>query len=337
MEILTTDELDHQLIHALRLDPRVPFARFASLTGVSEQTAARRFRRLREHGVLRVHGLVDPFGNALGNWMVRIRARPDAAGPLADALAQRPDVSWVSLTAGGTEILCAAKSHTGHGTDGTQELLLRRLPHTKEVIDFTAQLVMHRFDDRLGSVGNLAELDEEQVTQIRSRALVRDPEAGPVTPIGPDDDALLAELRDDGRTPVARLAQATGWSPARVHRRLDELVRSGLFYFDLELAVELVGLGTQATIWLTVAPADLDRVGLELAEHKEIAYVAAISGSRNLMASAITRDPEHLYRYVTHDLGGIPGIQQIEISPILRRLKQAGSFMHDGRLAAPVS
>ncbi|GAA3641254.1 AsnC family transcriptional regulator [Kineosporia mesophila] len=335
MEILTTDDLDQKLIHALRLDPRIPFARFSSLTGVSEQTVARRFRRLREHGVVRVMGVVDPFANGQGNWMVRIRARPDAAGPLADALAQRPDVSWVSLTSGGTEILCAARSHTGYGTEPGRELLLRRLPHTKEVIDFTAQMVMHRFDERLGSMGHLTELDPAQVAEIRRGALMRVEGADPAVPIGPDDDTLLAGLRADGRAPVSRLAQATGWSAARVQRRLDELVHAGLFYFDVEMAIEALGFFTHATLWLTVAPADLDRVGLELAEHKEIAYVAAISGNRNLTASAITRDPEHLYQYVTRRVGSVPGVQQLEISPILRRLKQNGTFMRDGRLAAP--
>ena len=335
MEILTTDALDHQLLHALRLDPRIPFSRFAALTGVSEQTAARRFRRLREHGVVRVLGLVDPFAHGQANWMVRIRSRPDAAVALADALAQRADVGWVVLTSGGTEILCAARSHPQPGSSGSsegQELLLRRLPHTKEVIDFSAQMVLHRFDERLGSLGDLTELDAVQVQEIRSKALVRRPGAAVTTSIRPQDEALLAELRQDGRSPVARLAQVTGWSPARVQRRLEELVQAGPVYFDTEMAVESLGFATHAAIWLTVAPADLDRVGLELAQHKEIAYVAAISGDRNLAGTAVTRDPAHLYRYVTQHLGAIPGVQQLAISPVLRRLKQNGSLMKDGRL-----
>ncbi len=339
MEILATDELDHRLLHALRLDPRISFARFAALAGVSEQTVARRFRRLREHGVVRVVGMVDSYAAGHSNWMVRIRARPDAAVALADALAKRPDVGWVSLTSGGTEILCAVRSQVGYGADGGQEMLLRRLPHTKEVMDFAAQMVLHRFDERLGSMGDLTELEPGQAAEIRERSLIRVPEAGgalPAATLGAQDEPLLTELRLDGRAPVARLAQVTGWGPARVQRRLEELVRTGLLYFDTEMALESLGFVTHATIWLTVAPADLHRVGLELAEHKEIAYVAAISGNRNLMGTATTRDPGHLYRYVTQALGAIPGVQQLEISPILRRLKQNGSLMRDGRLLTPV-
>ncbi|GAB3258030.1 Lrp/AsnC family transcriptional regulator [Kineosporia babensis] len=330
MEILTTDGLDHRLLHALRLDPRIPFARIAQLTGASEQTVARRFRRLREHGVVRVVGLVDPYATGQGTWMVRIRSRPDAAGALADALAQRPDVSWVTLTSGGTEILCSVLSAEGSG----QEMLLRRLPHTKEVIDFTAQMVLHRFDERLGSLSDLTELDDEQVAHIASKTLTRREDAAAAV-IGPQDKALLAELHADGRAPVSRLAQVTGWSPARVQRRVEELVHAGAFYFDAEMAVESLGLSTHATLWLTVPPAHLERVGRELAQHKEIAYVAAISGDRSLMGTAVTKDPEHLYRYVSRRLGEIPGIQQLEISPILRRLKQNSSFMREGRLYAP--
>ena len=81
---------------------------------------------------------------------------------LADALAKRADVGWVSLTSGGTEILCAVRSHLAHGTESGQDLLLRRLPHTKEVLDFGAQMVLHRFDERLGSMGDLTELVPER-------------------------------------------------------------------------------------------------------------------------------------------------------------------------------
>ena len=43
----TLDALDLKLLHALQIDGRAPFSRIAEVLGVSDQTVARRFRRLR--------------------------------------------------------------------------------------------------------------------------------------------------------------------------------------------------------------------------------------------------------------------------------------------------
>ncbi|MET7701734.1 AsnC family protein [Streptomyces sp. NPDC005485] len=47
--------------------------------------------------------------------------------------------------------------------------------------------------------------------------------------------ALLAVLQQDGRASHAEPAAATGWSPATVGRRPDELPSSGALFFDADL------------------------------------------------------------------------------------------------------
>ena len=59
-ETITVDALDRRLVHALLHDARLPFRRIADVLGSSEQTIARRYRRLREAGVVRVVALRDP-------------------------------------------------------------------------------------------------------------------------------------------------------------------------------------------------------------------------------------------------------------------------------------
>jgi DNA-binding Lrp family transcriptional regulator len=335
---ITLDTLDHQLIHALQLDGRVPFARFAQLVGVSEQTVARRFRRLRAAGVVRVYGLVDPLPLGESSWTVRIQSRPGAAVPLADALARRPDVSWVNLTSGGSEIICVARSRTSAQRD---ELLLQRLPKTAQVIGFSAQALLHRFDPPTGWTTGLGQLDPAQVESLLSQAIGGGPNSGDPRPavaqgsavtLSAPDEAMLAVLAMDGRAPAVRLAEVTGWTPARVNRRLDELVRSGLLYFDADLALKALGFGSTAVLWLTVAAADLASVGARLATHDVVTFAAATTGASNLMGAVACRDTAHLYQYVTEGLGSLGPLRQLEVSPILRRVKQGGSMMDGDRL-----
>ena len=337
---IVLDRLDHQLLHALQLDGRLPFARFAALVGVSEQTVARRFRRLRAAGVVRVLGLIDPVPLGESGWIVRIQSRPDSAGALADALARRPDVGWVSLVSGGTEILCVARSRTSRQRD---ELLLQRLPKTAEVTGFAAQAMMFRFEAPAGWVPGFEGLTPDQVEAVIQLAIGGGVRSGgtrfhlkPVSELPvltEEDDRLLLELAVDGRTPIVRLAEVTGWPPARVQRRLEELVESGVLYFDVDLAMEALGFRAMAFLWMTVNSADLHATGTALAAHDEAVFVAATTGVSNLVASVVCRDMAHLYRYVTESLGAQAAVRQLEVSPFLRRIKQGGSMMDGDRLA----
>ncbi len=67
-ESLTLDKLDLQLLSALEIDGRASFSRIAAVLDVSDQTVARRYRRLCAEGGLRVVALRDAhrLGQASG-------------------------------------------------------------------------------------------------------------------------------------------------------------------------------------------------------------------------------------------------------------------------------
>jgi DNA-binding Lrp family transcriptional regulator len=336
---LAVDELDHQLLHALQLDARLPFARFAQLVGVSEQTVARRFRRLRAAGVVRVVGLVVPTPLGETAWIVRVQSRPNAAVALAEALARRPDVGWVTLTSGGSEIICVIMSLTSQQRD---ELLLQRLPKTAQVLSVSAHAVMHRFPATDSWTYEGTRLSPEQTAELRAHAIggvAQSTSNGSVSAapaelrqLSAADELLLAELAVDGRTSISRLADLTAWTPARVNRRLEELVRAGLLVFDAEVALGALGFRSRAFLWMTVSAGRLHATGEALAEHRESRFVAATTGTTNLVASTVFRDTAHLYRYVTESLGSLSAISGLEISPSLRRVKQGGTVLHGDRL-----
>ena len=43
------------------------------------------------------------------------------------------------------------------------------------------------------------------------------------------------------------------------------------------------------------------------------------------MASAVFRDTQHLYEYLTGELAALPGVTSVETAPIIRTLKRTGS------------
>src|SRR3954467_931707 len=154
-ETVTLDRLDEQIVRALQLNPRVPFRRLADLPGVSEQTVARRYRALVRGGVLRVVAMVEPAALGESDWMLRIRTRPEATFDLGRALAQRRDIGWVGVAAGGSELVCAVRSHT---QQQRERLLLDRLPRSAPVLDLSASVVLRRFIG--GGASDWAELQD---------------------------------------------------------------------------------------------------------------------------------------------------------------------------------
>lgn len=351
----TVDPLDLQIIHALQVSPRIAFSRVAVVLGVSEQTVARRYRRLRGDGVLRVIGLVDPQQQGQSSWLVRVGCRPGGIGRLAEALARRDDVFWVTLSAGGSEILCSVRPRSAQQRD---DLLLQQLPATSQVLTMTVHEILHRFVGGRPSdwIGYDDALRPEQV-----EALLAPAEPGPGEPgsagsgragragdedtaqpgprssepvmLQPEDGPLLDELARDGRASYAELAGVTGWTQGRTTRRVEALRAAGALYFDVDLATELMGFTRSAYLWLTVEPARLAAVGEQLAGHAEVAFAAAITGSANLVTAVICRDTEALYQYVTLKISAVSGVRQLEISPMLRRVKQGGTRMEGPRLA----
>ncbi|MBB2938596.1 DNA-binding Lrp family transcriptional regulator [Amycolatopsis bartoniae] len=264
MESARYDATDLQILHALHLDARAPFARIASTIGVSDQTVARRYTRLRSEGSLRIWGLVDPARLGHMEWVVRIRCTPDSAAGVAAALARRTDTSWISRTSGGTELVCVTQAPTP-----ADELLLKSLPRNARILDVTAHCLLHAFCGRAGGVvTKLAALSPHQVAQLRPPA----PDRAQPVELDDVDRRILARLRADGRAPIARLAAEAGVSHSTVQRRITELRDTGVLYFDVDTERARLGLHIRTLLWLTATPARLQATGTALATHPEVAF-----------------------------------------------------------------
>ncbi|MFI9721505.1 Lrp/AsnC family transcriptional regulator [Streptomyces sp. NPDC052396] len=323
MESVVLDALDRQLIHALQLDGRASFSRIAAVLGSSDRTVARRYQRLRGAGVLRVVGLPDARRVGMVEWFVRIQCAPQAAMPVAAALVRRADTAWVGLSSGGTEITCVIQAREG-SLNGS--LLLPKLPRTASLTSVTAQCELRKVAGAAGWSGRTSALEPEQAA-----ALARPVDPSRTVRLTEGDERLFGVLAGDGRAVVPDLAAATGWSQSSVRRRLEELRRAGALYFDIEIDPALYGRGFGAMLWLTVLPAELDRVTKALAAHPEVAYAAVTTGRSNVVAVVACRDADDLYGYLATRIGALPGVLGAETTPVTRYIKQAGTVLVPAR------
>ncbi|WP_182358279.1 Lrp/AsnC family transcriptional regulator [Tomitella gaofuii] len=328
------DTVDKQIVRALQLRPRAPFSLIGSVLGLSEQTVARRFRRLQRDGLVRVTAGFHARAFGFTSWMVRVRCRPEGAPAVADALARRDDVSWVTIMSGGWEVTFNLSAHSDRDAE---ELLVRLLPKATTVIDVSAAAVLHSFagEDPADWQGWRDVLDADQTDRIRTPPAAARPPAPPRTAWSPrdGDQAILDALVLDGRTEYAALARAAGTTLGRVRRRVGALLAAGVIYLDVDIAPAATGNTAPVVLWLTVTPGRLDAVGQAVAAHPAVPFAAALTGPANIMASVTTATLDDAYRFITDALGPLDGITGYEVTPILRRVKHAGTYLVDGRLS----
>jgi DNA-binding Lrp family transcriptional regulator len=328
--IIDLDTVDRQLLHALGVHGRASFRLIASVLGVSEQTAARRYRRLCEAGVLRVLMLPAPDPADRGQ-LVRLEVQPSAVRAIADVLARRPDVSWLRLMNAGAEILFGVRARARSERD---LLLLDQLPRTGRVLRTTVYSVLHHFrtPGEADWAGFGDRLDDDQRRQLHAQL----PEAMPdqqLQRIEASDHALVDELAVDGRATYARLAQVSGMSESAVARRLELLIRRGALYGDVDIAPELLGYPAGAVLYLDVIPSRVSAVGALLAAHQQTAFVAAVGGPANMIAAIRCRNVAEIYEYVTTTLGRVDGVDHVEVATVSRTIKHARSTTDKDRLA----
>ncbi|GFE16257.1 AsnC family transcriptional regulator [Streptomyces glebosus] len=338
MNAVTLDGIDRDLVHALQIDGRAPFRTIAEVLGISENTVARRYRRLRAHGVLRVAGVFNgvPLGHT--SWTLRLQCLPDAADAVATALAGRSDTSFVYVLCGGAEISCNVRTPSADERDA---LFLRKLPRTGRITSVSAHLLL-RATALPHTWAGAARLSAEQVRRLQPPASASFPLPLPLSsapsslsaePSAPDaqDRAMLDLLARDGRTGYRALAVAARVTDSTAKRRLDALRRAGVLTYAVDIAPAALGFPTEARLWMSVRPAALAGVATAMAQHPEVSFAAMTTGPSNLVAAVNCRNPDDLCRYLTERVAALDGVRSMESAPVIRTLKRCGATLPVGR------
>ena len=89
----------------------------------------------------------------------------------------------------------------------------------------------------------------------------------------------------------------------------------------MDLASDASEFRPQALLWMSVAPTNLRDVGQALASRPEFPFVAATTGSTNLLAALVCPDDSSLYEYLSGEATALDGLTHIETAPVMQFVK----------------
>ena len=128
-------------------------------------------------------------------------------------------------------------------------------------------------------------------------------------------------LRHDGRLSYAHIARTVSLSEPTVRKRIDRLVNAGAIINAARINPAPIGFPIDAMIGLRVVRGRVKEVGRRLAEMENVAYVAYVAGSFDIIIEAFLPHTEGLFKFLNEDLDRIEGIASTETWNVLRTEK----------------
>ncbi|WP_219471622.1 Lrp/AsnC family transcriptional regulator [Nonomuraea rhizosphaerae] len=310
------DVLDRRLVAALQVSPRASWGEIGRVVGEHERTVARRLQRLIADGVVRVTAIYDDLRTGHGRPVhLHVQVRPGTAVQVAKALADRPDTRSVYALTGAADLGCELVARS---REELHDILSTQVSEIDGVLQTQTQVVLHTF--RTVAEWHAPYLSEQEAARLRPDAPAEPlPDHDGLSPLEQDVAELLAA---DGRIAFTTIAERLDVSVPTARRRVTSLFERRLLLPRAEVEPALLGLETEAVLWLKVRPRGLDRVGHGLAAHPGVRYCAATSGTHSVVVQVTVAHEAALYRFLTGVVGPLDDVIDMDVTLITRAYKR---------------
>ena len=141
------------------------------------------------------------------------------------------------------------------------------------------------------------------------------------------DEQIFKFLQVKGRMPYTEIARELGVVEATVRKRVERMLRLKFVHIGAWAADPLaIGYRNYIIIDIQARPRDIERVAEQLAELPEIVFLGICTGAYNINAAAVFVSNDAMYKFMTHELSKVPGIERTQIANIIRVIKREHSL-----------
>ncbi|MGW7519631.1 Lrp/AsnC family transcriptional regulator [Streptomyces sp. NPDC054796] len=313
------DELDLSIVHALQINPRVPWAQVGEALGIDPVTAARRWERLAGTGAAWVDGYLSPGRDEAVYAQVEVDTGGAQREEVSAALADDARVLSLKQTSGGRDLLAIVGAGDLADLASYVGERVSRLPGVRgtRIHVITAA----PFE---GAYWRLRSLTPAQQELLRARR-----EDLPDEPLRPVDRRIALALGGDGRMPLTRLAQEADTSVATARRRLRVLTATGRLSLRCALARPLTGLPVSVVYFASVPAEHLDEAAAALRTLPGLRMCSVTAGPHNLILDVWLRALHEVHAMEAHLNRRLAKLrlQVTERAVVLRTVKHVGRVL----------
>lgn len=289
--VRTPGVLDESLLGVLQLHPRASWTRLAPILGVDASTLSRRWRQLRDAGLV----WVSCLPSAAGDWfsfppfgstgLIEIATAPGEREAAAAVLCDDSRIWTIEATTGDRGLVLFGTFPTPRARDEFVDHDLARIPGiTGAHVTPVRETLVSPGAWRTGTLPAPLHHAALELSRIDARPSVsRVPSRM--------DRFALRELARDGRRGAAEIARSIGASPAAISGAIPSGVfGSGIADFHVDFAAEQFGWDTIGTLLIQVPHTVLPELGATLWRYPAHVHTAlSLFGEANIAVSIWTR------------------------------------------------
>ncbi|WAH97771.1 Lrp/AsnC family transcriptional regulator [Arthrobacter sp. MMS18-M83] len=275
------DDLDHRIISALQIDPRIPWSSLVPVLGVDAVTLGRRWRKMTEEGVVWTTGLPVNLHQRIGAILI-VKCNPRHVTGVVSAFSRMPQAMTIDIGMGNLELVVTVVERSEERLAGFLFDVARTTRHVRSV---QTHLLTNPW--KHGEQWRLGALTPEEVKSIPPAKTARKRAAKSISP--ELENAVYQALGPDARTPATRVAELGGVSVQRAQDAIDVMRNRGQIQLRTDLDRAFSGWPVHLWYFMDVPPAMLEKVGTAVSTMQEVRFVSSVAGSYNLIFSAWMR------------------------------------------------
>ncbi|MFD5598674.1 Lrp/AsnC family transcriptional regulator [Leucobacter sp. NPDC058333] len=137
---------------------------------------------------------------------------------------------------------------------------------------------------------------------------------------------ILSILQEAGRTSATELADQVGLSLSSCHRRVKELERSGAIErYRAIVSPAAVGLGFESVVFVTIGVTSVEVIAAfekAVVQIADVVDVQRLFGEPDYILRVLTRDLASYQQLYDTVLSGLPGVQRLQSTLVMKRVGQ---------------
>ncbi|MDD5701438.1 MAG: Lrp/AsnC family transcriptional regulator [Dehalococcoidales bacterium] len=289
------NNIDLKIIDLLKRDGRYSCAAIAQDLGVNVATVTKHLERMLAEDVISIKTVLNQFKMGFNaHAFITLDVDLCKVGRVCEQLVESPNISLVVTTFGRYDLLGIADFQNW---DILQEFIAKDVPSIDGIVKINAFPIV-------------------EIKKLNSGLFTYSAPVAPYPPLDPPldgiDQAIIAELQNNGREPFTDLASRLNLSLTTVSRRVARLRRDEILGISAVRNPSKWGYLANAYVAVHADANKVQKICAELAAYPELHLIMTAMSGFEILVGIHAPNSEKMYHFIVEKIARIEGVTNLE-------------------------